>query len=80
MDFEKKLWGEMMDGQATAMYEGQNAEIERLREETRQLAGQIEREREMQEQIIREMRANIENIQANVVNSKGGNGANTQGQ
>lgn len=80
MDFEKKLWGEMMDGQATAMYEGQNAEIERLREETRQLAVQIEREREMQEQVIREMRANIENIQANLINSKGGNGGNTQVQ
>ena len=38
LDMEKKLWGEMMDGQATAMYEGQNAEIERLRDETRQLA------------------------------------------
>lgn len=61
----------MMDGQATAMYEGQNAEIERLREETRQLAAQIERERELQEGVIREMRANIENIQANVLNNKG---------
>ena len=69
----------MMDGQATAMYEGQNAEIERLREETRQLAAQIERERELQEGVIREMRANIENIQANVLNNKGAN-ATTQGQ
>ena len=72
---EKKLWGEMMDGQATAMYEGQNAEIERLRDETRQLAAQIERERELQEGVIREMRANIDNIQANVLNNKGINGA-----
>lgn len=74
---EKKLWGEMMDGQATAMYEGQNAEIERLRDETRQLAAQIEKEREMQEGVIREMRANIENIQANVLNNKGGSGVTT---
>ena len=68
MDLEKRLWGEL-DGQTMLMYQQQQEEIARLKEETMQLQQHIERERTNQETIIREMRAHLDFV---VVGNKQG--------
>ncbi|CDW78940.1 leucine-rich repeat-containing protein 9-like [Stylonychia lemnae] len=58
IEMEKRIWGEM-DGQQILLYQNQSQEITKLRDEAHQLQQMIDKERNSQEAVMKELRMNI---------------------
>lgn len=78
-EFEKRIWGEL-DNQNMANYLGQQLEMTRLRDEMVNVQSQIDRERQNQESVLKELRLNLmENYNAAGPAAQGGAGGGITG-